>query len=227
LVARSDYRKILLADAISGKELLSLDFDLPCFLSISSDGELLLASSYENTTHVWDISALTRQVGSMPSETATPVPTLSPTPTVTPLPVKPLVVQPQPLPSPQPGAITAQNVDRVQPLGTIGLGHAETVVWSPDEQLLAIGGRPGIYIFATGASKPAHFLPTDGMVLTMAFSSDGKRLAGQIELSTAEVWDVPSGRSLYKLSLEGTSCLFKQLTFSPDGQTFLHPIVQG
>lgn len=219
LLARSDYRKILLADGISGKALLSLDFDLTYFLSISSDGRLLLASSYENTTHVWDISALTRQAGSMPPETATPKPTLSPTPTVTPLPVKPLVVQPQTLPSPQPGAITAANAANLQPLGTIGLGHAETVVWSPDGKLLAIGGKPGIYIFATGASKPAHFLPTDGMVLTMAFSSDGKRLAGQIELSTAEVWDVPSGRSLYKLSLDGASCLFKHLTFSSDGQT--------
>ena len=221
LLARSDYRKILLADAISGKALLSQISICPTSFRSARTAKLLLASSYENTAHVWDISALTSQAGSMPSETATSVPSLSPTPPVTPIPVKPLSVQPQPLPSPQPGAITAQNVDHVQPLGTIGLGHAERVVWSPDEKLLAIGGNPGIYIFKAGASQPAHFFPTDGMVLTMAFSPDGNRLAAQVELSTVEVWDVSGGHSLYKRSLDGPTCVFTNLsfTFSPDGQT--------
>lgn len=217
LLARSDYSKILLADSITGKALLTIDFRLPYFISFSPDGRFLFASSYEETTHVWDISTVYQLADSTPSLTATPGPTITVTPTGTPVVYPTLPVVSQTPAAPQSNSITADNVSRLEKLGEVGRGQAQTAAWSPDGKLFALGGTHGVYVFKSGTYQTYRFLPSGTDIFYMAFSNDGSLLAGQISNSAVQVWDVDDGRSLY--TLDDIGCWNQGMVFSSDKAT--------
>lgn len=203
-----------LLDASAGNTLLSFDSFNAHTIFFSPDSRFLAAASYDGIIHVWDISALLRHVDAVPRWTATPAPTVSPTPTATPAVIHPLALRPLAPPTPIPGALGPDNAPQMELLGELGLGRANTAAWSPDGKFLAIGGSPGAYLFEIGAVRPVRFLPADEHLVLLAFSPDGRLLAGQMSNSAVQVWDVPSGRSLY--TLEDIGCWNQGIEFSPD-----------
>ncbi len=213
LFARADYSQILLADSVSGKKLLSLDFRLPYFISFSPQDNRLVASSSENTAHLWDISAFAQHANSLVPLTATPDLALTPTPTVTP---EPIFLQPQIPPALGPDAIRPENIERLVKLGERGLGRIHTAAWAPDGKRLAMGGYPGVLMVNLDTLELSPPFIAEGDILSLAFSPDGNLLAGQITNSAIQMWEVTTGRSLY--ILENTGCWNRGMTFSPDGQ---------
>jgi WD40 repeat protein len=214
LLALADYENIDLVDSASGKDLLSIDFYLPYFIVFSPDNKMLAASSYDLTIHLWDIASVINLSAKIPPITATPAPTITSTPTETPEPIIPLALQPSTPPAITPGAISAENVTQLEKLEVLGLGRANTAAWSPDGKSLVIGGLPGAYIFRSGALQPSQFLPTNVGLVLLAFSPDGRILAGQISNTAIQVWDMTTGHVLYKL--DDLGCWNDDMSFSSD-----------
>jgi WD40 repeat protein len=229
LFAQEYKLKILLTDSASGKGITSINFDASRFIVFSPDRRTLAAGSYENTVHLWDIAAPVQRVAGAVSPTATPVPELTSTPTIpeltssptlTPEPIRPLSIQPLPTPTPAANAIRPENIAKVAMLHEfglgLGLGPANVAAWSTEGKTLAIVAVPGIYIFEFGAEQPLHFLPSEQIVFRLAFSPDGRLLAGQISNDFVQVWEIATYRSLY--TLKNVGCWNRELVFSPDSQ---------
>jgi len=214
LVGWENQNTIDLLDATSGGFLLAVDFYYPYVFSISPENHFL-AASFGDTIYLWDISAATQHDDDLNLVTATPAPTISPTSTVTPEPITLLSIQPQSTPVLEPDAISAENVTQLEKLGELGLGRARVAAWASDGKTLAVGGSSSVYIF-DHAPQPSQVLSADGTLLLLAFSPDGRLLAGQIGNSAVQVWDVSTGSSLY--SLENMGCWNQQMKFSSDGQ---------
>ena len=214
LLARSDYYNIVLADSTSGTKLLSLDFDMPFFLSFSPDNKLLAAASRSNYVRLWDISSVAALAASMPSATATPLPIVLPTPTETSEPITQLDIQPVAVPKASSGSIGPQNVSQLVKLGQLGRGYILTSAWSPNGKTVAIGVDNGVYTFHQGSEGPSHFFPTNNAIWSLAFSPDGSLLADQSDV--VHVWNLSSGQSLF--TSEDSPCPFGSLSFSSDGK---------
>ncbi len=91
------------------------------------------------------------------------------------------------------------------------------MVYSADGRSLA--GAAGDYakIWNAKGKRLASFRGDDRMVHTVAFSSDGKRLAFGGLNRHAEVWDIAGKARLFKL--EGHEYMVRHVAFAPDGRS--------
>jgi WD40 repeat protein len=108
---------------------------------------------------------------------------------------------------------------------------AECVTFSPDDQLLAAGGKTGdikIWDVATGKERATFHSPNQHIIWYLAFSPDGKYLVtaegGMSDRGLATghiitVWDVSAGR--IKATLQGHKSDVHVVVFAPDGKTLV------
>jgi len=209
--------KIELLDAASGQLLTAIDYCNANALSLSPDARILAAQAYLNPIHFWDISSVAQRAKSTIPTTATPAPAIVSAPTSTPT-VPSLSIEPLSLPKMEADAIRPGNVARLEMLNELGLGRIHTAVWSPDGKRFALGGYPNVYVFDVNNSQPVVTLPAEGDIVKLAYSPDGQMLAGQISNAAIQVWDVTTGRSLYRTI--DIFCRDADMRFTPDGQIF-------
>jgi WD40 repeat protein len=104
---------------------------------------------------------------------------------------------------------------------TTVLGVAMSMVYSPDNTLLAIGNSDNkIHLWHIQRSE--EFMTLEGhtsWVLSVAFSPDGTRLASGSLDRTVRIWDLETGQCLY--TLQGHLGWVWSVTFSPDSQTLV------
>ncbi len=109
--------------------------------------------------------------------------------------------------------------------GQIGKGHEGKIyaaALSPDDQLLAIGGKTGnpndrrirLINLQTGEVK-ALLKGHEDVILGLAFSPDGNRLISGSNDNTARIWDVLTHKTIHVL--KGHKERIYSLVFSPDG----------
>jgi WD40 repeat protein len=216
LYARSNYDGISFLEATSGQFLHLLDFDRSSSILFSPDQEIFAALSNTQNVHLWDISSLALQAEKACVMTATPDPilTLTATPTLEPV---------LPLATPLPTQPTVQDNDSqpvngifVEKLAEYGFAHAHEAAWSPDGENLAIGTAAGAYLFQPGKQEPVRNLSPGSEFMRLAFSPDGRLLAGQITNDSVEVWNIHTGERMYRLKNIG--CWNRVLVFSADSQ---------
>lgn len=130
--------------------------------------------------------------------------------------------------------ITLANANRVAQRAQLGRGTIETVSWSPDGRLLAVGSTLGVYLYSTANFEAAPHL-LEGNILpvrSVAFSQDGKYLAagsGSAQIpakdDTVRVWEVATGKLL--ATMIGHTMEVRSVAFSPDGQRVLSASADG
>ncbi|HEY7425812.1 MAG TPA: WD40 repeat domain-containing protein [Gemmataceae bacterium] len=98
--------------------------------------------------------------------------------------------------------------------------HYGEVVFSPDSKSILVGGDDGVSCLDVAKGAEVRKLPTKGnSAFFLAFSPDGKRLAGATGggKEMIWVWNWPEGKLLHRLQC-GDACI-RSIAFSPDGKT--------
>jgi len=102
-------------------------------------------------------------------------------------------------------------------LRRLGKGKVADIVWSPDGDLIAVGGGNGIYLFNSQTLAEVRYIDTEASVLCVAFSPDGHSLSSGGDDHTIRLWNVKSGVLLNTLG--GHTYSVVSVAFSPDGRT--------
>ena len=104
-------------------------------------------------------------------------------------------------PVPQPLApISPANAEQITQLARWEKGKINQVVWSPDNQQIAIGSSIGIYLYDAQSLQQTLFIETDVPIGKMVFLLGWKLLAAKSSDKIISLWDVTNSREVRKLS---------------------------
>ena len=96
-------------------------------------------------------------------------------------------------------------------------GKVYAVVYAPAGGLLAIAGQNSLELHSVDTNSVKHSLVSDGLAITaVAFSRDGKIVAGSDVSGRVTLWDAVTGA--VKAVITEHTDLVDSLSFSPDGK---------
>ncbi len=127
---------------------------------------------------------------------------------ITPLPIfSPLKISP--------ALISVENASRVVRLARWGLGKPRDLMYTPDDQYLAVSTTIGVYFFYKNRNEIARIFDADAQVTALAMSQDSALLATGFEDGTIWIWRTADGAMSRKL--RGHARRIADLAFYPDG----------
>lgn len=96
-------------------------------------------------------------------------------------------------------------------------GSVWSVHFSPDSQMLAAGGNTETAIYNTNTWKPAHIIPSKGLVYSARFDpTDPHEMATADQTGTVRLWNAETGDLIRSFS--GMTSATRDVTFSPNGK---------
>jgi WD40 repeat protein len=98
---------------------------------------------------------------------------------------------------------------------TLGRGMVRSVAWSPDGNVIAVGGVLGIWLYTPELEDIGLLKGHTKAVYGLAFSPDSKRLASASHDMTVRIWDVDAQTELHTMT--GHTGLTVAVAWSPDG----------
>ncbi|HEY9850958.1 MAG TPA: NB-ARC domain-containing protein [Leptolyngbyaceae cyanobacterium] len=113
--------------------------------------------------------------------------------------------------------VNFQNADLSKSVFTQTFGSAQTICFSPDDRLLAMGDNTyQIWIIQVADGQIQQTLQGHSdWVRSLKFSSDGQLLASGSDDCTIKLWDIATGQVLQ--TLRGHAYSVHAVAFSPDG----------
>lgn len=124
--------------------------------------------------------------------------------------------------------ITAQNMQRIGKIATLGYGTVYDVAWSPDGQRLAVATATGLWVYEDLENAPVQFAGIDESVNSVAYSPDGTLLAVGTEdqhnffdydYEGAQVWIINVEAEIVRSTLQLST--ISELIFHPEGEILL------
>ena len=97
---------------------------------------------------------------------------------------------------------TAENVSQLEQLKVLGKGYINDVIFSPDEQFVAMATTVGIWLYSIdNLETPIHLFGDYAINITYAmFTSDGNRLFGGTSNGWVYIWDVVNRNQIAELA---------------------------
>ena len=121
--------------------------------------------------------------------------------------------------------ISAQDSDPYSSDQTLGRGLVRSVAWSPDGEILAVGGALGIWLYTPEFEDIGRMTGHTKAVYGMAFSPDGSQIASVSHDMTVRVWDIESQTERH--TMEGHTDLVVAVAWNPDGKTVVSGSYDG
>ena len=107
---------------------------------------------------------------------------------------------------------------RIDMISKDGQGRVRDIAYSPDGTRLAVASTIGIRLYDAQIGNELNLLTDNASDATsVAFSPDGKTIAGGILDGTIYLWDVDAGTRLHKIMAH--AAWVSSIAFSPDGKT--------
>jgi hypothetical protein len=113
--------------------------------------------------------------------------------------------------------ITPDNADQVTQLPRLGRGAVNSLVWSPDASLLAIGTTHGAWLTNSTMSDAPKQLLTRSPVGYFVFSSDSRFLAAGTTEGPTWVWEIDADGVAHDLTCSTRNRLFRSHSAQMDG----------
>lgn len=102
--------------------------------------------------------------------------------------------------APRPAVIKSQSEGiHFALIQTLGRGTAQTIAWSPTDELLAVGGSRGITIYGGNLQVTNTLTSPWGGINEIIWSPDGHLLASASEDMSLRIWDAHNGQMRHEL----------------------------
>jgi WD40 repeat protein len=115
---------------------------------------------------------------------------------------------------------SATRASRLRQVAILGHGRLEDMAWSPNDDMLAVAGSVGVYLFSPDNlnAPPRPFLQgmnVGGWIQSVAFSPDGSLVAIGNNNGNIHLREMESGKD--RTVLKGHKGWISHMAFSPDG----------
>jgi WD40 repeat protein len=169
LASASTDRTVRVWDPVTGAELVALagHYDSVNHIAFNADGTLLTSASDDGTVRLWAVASQ----GVLPpdkGEAAINIPDLLP--------------------------VDAQNAADMRQVDVLGKGTITNIRWSPDGKRLGIASVTGLWLYDVAQpDSPAQVFAYGHRINDLAFSPDGRLIAGADEDRTVRIWNLSTG----------------------------------